>query len=105
MSASLETNFHWIEVRSKKRTFADAVCSSPPLSGANRIPLGPLQPKRSLVFSRLNTDDLCKNILQLDHLVHKAKNTLARKSSVNLDLNLNMAPSVNSHGPLPSFRP
>ena len=57
ISASLGTNFHWIEVRSKKKSYADVVRSSPPLSGANRIPLGTSLPKKSFVFSRLNTDD------------------------------------------------
>ena len=106
MSASLETNFHWIELRSKKRTYADAVHSSPPLSDANRVPLGSSHFHRPSVSSRLNYDDLCRKVLQSDHFRFNAKNTQTRKSSVNLDLNsnLNPTPSVNSHGPLPNFR-
>jgi hypothetical protein len=42
-----------------------------------------------------------KNILQSDF---HAKNTLTRKSSLNLDLNLNSKPPINGQGNLPNLR-
>lgn len=67
MSASLGTQFKWVEVRSKKdkRSFADVVRSSfPPLSGANRVPVGAPRctNNRPYVFGRSNSEDLFCNL-------------------------------------------
>jgi hypothetical protein len=95
ISASLGTSFHWIKVTPKKnkRTYDEVVLDPNPLTGANRVPIGSSHPnvKRPSVFGRLNSNDLCRNAISIDH--DQAKNTECLNSRVNLDLNLNL------HGP------
>lgn len=107
ISSSLGTNFHWIEFKHKKvkQSYADAVRqSSPPLTGANRVPLQQSQTfalkSSSSVFSRLNSHDLLHNLSNHDHVFRKNSDrrnsspTLIAgqcNSSLNLDLNLNIS--------------
>ena len=86
ISTSLGTHHPWIPVRSKKDncTYAAVARSTPPLSGANRVPLGSLNQTvnrtdapafRKSVFSRLNSDDLCRIFSPWERLSSPAKNT------------------------------
>ena len=86
ISTSLGTHHPWIPVRSKKDncTYAAVARSTPPLSGANRVPLGSLNQTvnhtdapafSKSVFSRLNSDDLCRIFSPWERLSSPAKNT------------------------------
>lgn len=115
VSASLGTQFHWVEFRSKKDkcSFADVVCASPPLSGANHVLVGtPKQCSAQIsFFGRLNSEDLCRNFISSDQFIRGAKNKATHKSRKNLDLNLNLSlnsgnnASLRGPPPPPHFQP
>ena len=99
ISSSLGSNFQWVQVRNKKdkRSYTEVTRASPPLTCANRIPIGfsskshnlPFQPPlRKSVFSRLNSEDLCRNLASSDQDSFLAENTTIQHPNLNLDLNI-----------------
>ena len=128
IEASKGSQHPWVHVLSKstKRSYVEVAHNSPNLSGANQVPLDASKsyvkrtnPPRVSVFSRLNSNDLCRNLSSIDQNLVMAKNTdpalNAAKSKgsdnsgefLNLNLNLSLRPqnpepmSLNSSPMLP----